>query len=54
MNWLLMFNGLVVGGCIGGMVGNYFDLGMTMTFLVASLGGAAGLGVAWRLQGYWD
>lgn len=54
MNWILILNGLIAGGVGGWAVGNYFSFGLAMTSLFASLGGAAGLGLAWRLQRYWD
>ena len=54
MNWILILNGMVVGGVGGFVVGHYFNFGSAMTTLFALLGGAAGLGVAWWLQRYWD
>jgi hypothetical protein len=49
---LLIFNGLIAGGCLGCVVGNSFGFGLVMTVVVALLGGAAGLGAAWCLQKY--
>jgi hypothetical protein len=50
MNWLLMLNVLIIGGFIGWAVSNYLAVGLIMTLLVISLGGAAGLGLGWWLR----
>ena len=49
MTRLLIFIGMIVGGYVGWWVGDYFDLGLTGTFLVSSVGSAVGLYLAWRV-----
>ena len=53
MNWLFTLNVVAVGGGIGWAVGNYFDVGLVMTFVVAVVVGVVGLGLAWWLQKHW-
>jgi hypothetical protein len=53
MNGMIILNGLFIGGCIGWLGGNYLGFGLAMTFVTASFGGVAGLGLAWWVQKYW-
>jgi hypothetical protein len=50
MNRLLMFVGMTVGGYAGWWVGDLIGFGLMGTFMVSSLGSAAGIYVAWKLQ----
>ena len=50
MGRLLIFIGMVLGGYIGWWAGEYIGLGLMTTFLVSSLGSAAGVYVAWRIM----
>jgi len=55
MTRLLIFIGMIVGGYVGWWVGDYFDIGLMMTFLVSSLGSAAGVYLGWKLgRDYFD
>jgi hypothetical protein len=50
MNRLLMFVGMTLGGYLGWWAGDYIGLGLMGTFLVSSLGGIAGVCLAWRIM----
>jgi hypothetical protein len=49
MNRLLIFVGMILGGYVGWWLGDHIGLGLMTTFLVSSLGSAAGVYVAWRV-----
>lgn len=49
MGRLLIFLGMTLGGYVGWWAGDYMGLGLMATFLVSSLGSAAGIYVAWRI-----
>jgi len=49
MNRLPIFIGMIVGGYVGWWLGDYIGFGLMATFLVSSLGSAAGVYVAWKL-----
>ena len=49
MGRLLIFIGMTLGGYVGWRAGEYMGMGLTATFLVSSLGSAAGVYAAWRI-----
>ena len=49
MNRLLIFIGIILGGYLGWWAAEYIDLGLMATFLVSSVGSAAGVYAAWRV-----
>jgi hypothetical protein len=50
MSRLMIFTGMILGGYVGWFAGDYMGLGLMTTFLVSSLGSAAGVYVAWRIM----
>jgi len=50
MSRLLFFVGMTLGGYVGWWAGEYFGMGIMMTFLVSTLGSAVGVYVAWRIM----
>lgn len=55
MTRLLIFIGILVGGYLGCWVSDYFGFGLSVTFLLGSLGSAVGVFLGWKLgRDYFD
>ncbi len=55
MTRFLIFIGLIVGGYLGWWIGEYFEFGLSATFLVSSLGSVAGVFLGWKVgRDYFD
>ncbi len=55
MTRFLIFLGMIVGGYLGWWLGEYFDFGLMMTFLVSSVGSAVGVYLGWKVgQEFFD